>query len=71
MNNQSTMPRFFKTPEGRPVSIRTMGKALRAIRGNPDAEYPGWTWFPVSGHSIIREFRRGMHDRINRRLDRT
>lgn len=67
MNNRSTMPRYFKTPEGRPVSIRTMAKALRVIRSNPDAEYPGWDWFPVPGHYIVAEFRRGMHDRINRR----
>lgn len=67
MNNRATMPRYFKTPEGRAVSIRTMGNALRVIRGNPDADYPGWDWFPVSGHFIIREFRRGLHDRINRR----
>lgn len=64
----STMPRYFKTPEGRPVSIRTMAKALRAIRAAPDREYPGWNWFPTPGHFILREFRRGMHDRINRRV---
>lgn len=67
MNNRSTMPRYFKTPEGRAVSIRTMGNALRVIRANPDADYPGWDWFLVPGHFIIREFRRGLHDRINRR----
>lgn len=64
---RSTMPRYFKTPEGRPVSIHKMGVALRAIRARPDVDYPGWNWFPTPGHMILREFRRGMHDRINRR----
>lgn len=67
MNNRSTMPRYFKTPEGRTVSIRTMANALCVIRKNPDAEYPGWDWFPVPGHYILREFHRGLNDRINRR----
>lgn len=69
-NGTSVYPKYFKTPEGRPVSIRTMGKALRAIRKNPGADYPGWDWFPVPGHYILREFQRGMDDRINRRIAR-
>lgn len=64
---QPIYPKAFLTPEGRAVSIRTMSKALRAIRSNPDAEYPGWNWFPTPGHMILRSFRAGMHDRINRR----
>lgn len=67
MCNRSTMPRYFKTPEGRPVSIRTMAEALRAIHRKPAAEYHGWDWLPVPGYYIIAEFRRGLHDRINRR----
>ena len=66
-NARSPYPRYFKTPEGRPVSIRKMGAALRVIRANPDADYPGWDWFSVPGHFILREFRRGLHDRINMR----
>lgn len=66
-NPRSPFPRYFKTPEGRAVSIKTMGKALRAIRANPGAEYPGWEWYPVPGHFILRSFRDGMHDRINQR----
>lgn len=66
---KSTMPRYFKTPEGRPVSIKTMGNALRAIRKNPDADYPGWNWFPTPGYMILSSFRQGMHDRINRRVE--
>ncbi len=64
---QPLYPRAFKTPEGRAVSIATMARALRAIRQNPGADYPGWDWFTVPGHYILKEFRRGLHDRINRR----
>lgn len=60
-------PRAFRTPEGRMVSVRTMAAALRRIRANPSADYPGWNWFETSGHHILAEFRRGLHDRINRR----
>lgn len=67
MSGNSTMPRYFVTPEGRAVSIRTMAKALRAIRQNPDADYAGWNWFLTGGQQILAQFRRGMHDRINRR----
>lgn len=64
---RAVYPHVFKTPEGRAVSIRQMARALRAIRADPDAEYPGWNWFDTPGHFILREFRRGLHDRINRR----
>jgi hypothetical protein len=55
------------TPEGRRVSITGMARALRKIRANPDAEYPGWEWYEVPGHFIIREFQRGLDWRINMR----
>lgn len=67
MNTKATMPRAFMTPEGRMVSIPTMANALRVIRANPDADYPGWNWFLTPGHHILKSFRAGMHDRINRR----
>ena len=66
--HRSTMPRYFLTPEGRPVTPRRMGAALRQIRLAPDADYPGWNWYPTQGWAILAEFRRGMHDRINRRV---
>lgn len=64
---RAAYPRQFATPEGRRVSIKAMAAALRVIRAKPDADYPGWDWFPVPGHFILRDFRRGMHDRINLR----
>lgn len=64
---QPIYPRAFVTPSGRATSIRAMGRALSVIRGNPGADYPGWEWFAVPGHFILKEFRRGLNDRINRR----
>lgn len=66
-NQKPAYPNAFLTPEGRPVSIRKMAEALRVIRANPSAEYPGWTWYTVPGYFILNEFRRGLHDRINKR----
>jgi len=66
-NPKSPHPRYFKTPEGRAVSIRQMAGALRRVRANPEALFPGWEWFPTPGYAILREFRRGLHDRINQR----
>lgn len=65
--NQSLYPKIFITPDDRHVSIKTMAQALKIIRQNPDAEYPGWEWFSVKGYFILAEFRRGLNDRINRR----
>lgn len=67
MTTKPIYPRGFLTPEGHPISVRTMAHALRTIRQNPDQEYRGWNWFPTSGHHILAEFRRGLMDRINRR----
>lgn len=66
-NARAPYPKHFKTPEGRSVSIRQMAAALARIRANPGADYPGWNWFPTPGHFILREFRRGLNDRINQR----
>ena len=63
----SPYPRAFLTPKGRAVSPRKMHAALSVIRANPDADYAGWNWFSTPGHLILREFRRGLHDRINQR----
>jgi hypothetical protein len=44
-----------------------MAAALKSIRKNPDAEYPGWNWYPTTGHFIIRSFREGLDHRITMR----
>ena len=66
-NGRSPYPRVFRLPNGRNVRARTIMNALRVIRANPDADYPGWDWFSVPGHFIIREVQRGIDDRINMR----
>lgn len=67
MSTNAVYPRVFITPEGRYVSVKVMAKALSAIKKNPEADYPGWNWYPTQGYEILREVRRGIHDRINRR----
>lgn len=67
MSGRAAYPQYFKTPEGRPISVRRLAKALRQIHKDPGKDYPGWDWFPVPGHFIIREVLRGIHDRINMR----
>lgn len=64
---RSAYPRVFILPNGRCVRAHTIMNALRVIRTNPDADYPGWDWFSVPGHFIIREVQRGIDDRINMR----
>lgn len=65
---KSIYPRHFQTPEGTMVPVTRMALALKTIRANREADYPGWNWFATPGRMILKEFRRGMHDRINRRL---
>ncbi|MDQ5916741.1 MAG: hypothetical protein QG584_2635 [Pseudomonadota bacterium] len=64
---QPAYPRAFLLPSGRRVSARTIMNAMKVIRANPGADYPGWDWFPVPGHFIIREVERGIDERINLR----
>lgn len=64
---RSIYPRAFRLPNGRYVRPRTIMNAMRVIKANPGADYPGWDWFSVPGHFIIREVRRGIDDRINKR----
>ena len=51
---------------GKWVSIGAYVKQIKLVKANPDAEFKnGLTmWGPHTGHQIMRQFRRGMHDRI-------
>lgn len=69
MTDKPLYPRSFLTPEGKPISIAGMARALRVIRANPSVDVTGWEWFPVSGHAVVSEFMSGLNDRINRRGD--
>ena len=67
---RSARPRYFLTPEGRPIRPSKLAAALREIRKAPDRDYPGWNWFPTPGHFILREVLRGIHDMINLRAQK-
>ena len=52
----------------------TLGQYVQAWRvalaAAPGSEFrSGFSWYPQTREEILREFRRGLHDRINRRLD--
>lgn len=52
---------------GRVVTLRTYIDAIRTAKENPDYEFRTGltTWWPTTGREIVRQFVRGVHDRIN------
>ena len=48
------------------VSVGAYVQAVKTAKANPDAQFDHGltTWWPVTGAEIMRQFRRGMHDRI-------
>ena len=68
LKNKSIYPRAFIIPNGKIISVFVMAKALSTIRKNPLIEVGGWEWYSVPGWIIQKEFRRGLDDRINRRV---
>ena len=55
---------------GKRISITTYVNAWKIIRSNPlDTMYKEGltTWWAVNGHDLIRQYREGIHDRINQR----
>ena len=51
----------------RRVTIGQYVAAIKKAKANPDAQFPhGLTcWWPCTGSEIMKQFRRGMHDRID------
>ena len=49
------------------VPISAYVRQIKICKTNPDAEFKhGLTsWWPCTGAEIMRQFRRGMHERIN------
>lgn len=50
-----------------------LGEYVRGVRfaiAHPEAEFKHGltTWWPTTGAEIRRQFRRGLHDRINQRV---
>lgn len=54
----------------RTVTLAAYLAGVKHAIGHPDLEYKhGLTaWWPCTGHEIRRQFREGMHDRINQRM---
>ena len=55
------------TTETRTVTLGQYLKAVKTAKANPDVEFDvGLScWWPCTGREIMRQFRQGMHDRIN------
>ena len=49
------------------VSLGAYVKQIKIVKANPDATFKNGltTWGPTKGREIMRQFRRGMHDRIS------
>jgi len=56
---------------GRPISLANYCKAWKlALAAPADAVFEkGFTWYSQTRTEVLREFRRGLQDRINRRID--
>jgi len=66
------MTRTIQIPNGRSVSLGAYVAAWKRVKAlAPDVEIPGWEWYPVSARSILRDLRRGMHDRITQGVSYT
>lgn len=55
-------------PRKRYVPLGIYVRAIKAAKANPSTEFKHGltTWWPTSGAEIMRQFRQGMNDRINR-----
>lgn len=62
------MKHIITLPNQRQVTAGTYAAAWRAIKAKPDAFFPGWDYFPISGREILKAMRDGLHDRINRHI---
>ena len=64
------MQRVVYLSEGRHITlagyVSAWKKALTAPAGATFEK--GFNWYPESRENVLREFRRGLHDRINRRV---
>jgi len=58
---------IYVTGHDRWVTIGQYVQAVKTAKANPDAQFPhGLTcWWPVTGQEIVKQFARGMHERIS------
>lgn len=58
----------IRIPNGKSIPLGVYVSSWKALKSlAPDTEIAGWSWHPVTAADILRELRRGIHDRINRR----
>jgi hypothetical protein len=64
------MQRVVYLPEGRTVTLHAYVAAWKTVLAAPeDATFQnGFNWYPEPRKDVLREFRRGLNDRINRRI---
>jgi hypothetical protein len=64
------MQRVVYLPEGRTVTLGAYVAAWKQALTAPESAtcQNGFNWYPESRNEVLREFRRGLHDRINRRI---
>lgn len=58
---------------GRQVTLGQYVRAIKTAKANPDCTFKhGLTcWYPCTGSDIVRQFRSGLHDRINQAIPAT
>ncbi len=66
------MTQIITLPSGKQVTGTTYVKAWKALRAMTPEQRERyrsetWSWCHNSGNDILREIRRGVHDRINQR----
>jgi hypothetical protein len=56
-------------PSGRRVSVGEYARSWRVLLATPpETQIRGFEWYPLPAREVLRELRRGMHDRISRHL---
>jgi hypothetical protein len=65
------MKRVVYLPQGRQVTLGNYVQAWKLALNAPDSAVfnKAFTWYPQTKTEVLREFRNGLHDRINRRID--
>lgn len=65
------MPRVITLPGGRQLTLGQYVAGWRGVKAiaavDPRTSIHGWDWHPVDAADVLREIRRGVDDRVNRR----
>ena len=65
------MKRYITLPNGKAISLGSYAKAWRTLKTlPPETHTPGFSYSFDTAASVLREIRKGMHERINKHLDR-